>query len=126
METARRMLLPVILTFVLVLAAAPARAADVDGKWSGSLDTPMGAVQVGFNFKADGPALTGTTTGPDGAEVPIKNGKIDGDKISFVVTIDFGGMMFDLNYTGVVGSEVTKLTIDIMGMPLSFEVKKAK
>lgn len=126
MDTARRMLLPVLVIVALVLAAAPARAAEVDGKWTGSLDTPMGAIQVGFNFKADGPALTGTTTGPDGAEVPIKNGKIDGDKISFVVTIDFGGMMFDLNYTGVVSPEVTKLTIDIMGMPLSFEVKKAK
>ena len=126
METARRMLLPVLVTFVLVLAAAPARAADVDGKWSGSLDTPMGAVQIGFNFKADGATLTGTTTGPDGAEVPIKNGKIDGDKISFVVTVDFGGMMFDLNYTGVVAADTAKLTIDIMGMPLQFEVKKAK
>jgi hypothetical protein len=126
METARRMLLPVLVTFVLVLAAAPARAADVDGKWSGSLDTPMGAVQVGFTFKADGAALTGTTTGPDGAEVPIKNGKIDGDKISFVVTIDFGGMMFDLNYTGVVAADTAKLTIDFMGMPMSFDVKKAK
>jgi hypothetical protein len=126
MDTARRMLLPVLVIVALVLAAAPARAAEVDGKWTGSLDTPMGAIQVGFNFKADGPALTGTTTGPDGAEVPIKNGKIDGDKISFVVTIDFGGMMFDLNYTGVVAADTAKLTIDIMGMPMSFEVKKAK
>lgn len=126
MDTARRMLLPVLVTFVLVLAAAPARAADVDGKWTGSLDTPMGAIQVGFNFRADGAALTGTTTGPDGAELPIKNGKVDGDKISFVVTVDFGGMMFDLNYTGVVASDTAKLTIDIMGMPMSFEVKKAK
>lgn len=126
METARRMLLPVLVMFVLVLAAAPARAADIDGKWSGSLDTPMGAVQVGFNFKADGATLTGTTTGPDGAEVAIKNGKIDGDKISFVVTIDFGGMMFDLNYTGVVAADTAKLTIDFMGMPMAFEVKKAK
>jgi hypothetical protein len=120
------MLLPVLVMFVLVLAAAPARAADIDGKWSGSLDTPMGAVQVGFNFKADGATLTGTTTGPDGAEVAIKNGKIDGDKISFVVTIDFGGMMFDLNYTGVVAADTAKLTIDFMGMPMAFEVKKAK
>jgi hypothetical protein len=126
METARRMLLTLLVTFALVLAAAPARAADVDGKWSGSLDTPMGAVQVGFNFKADGAALTGTTTGPDGAEVAIKNGKIDGDKISFVVTVDFGGMMFDLNYTGVVAADTAKLTIDFMGMPMAFEVKKAK
>ena len=110
----------------LMLVAVPARAADVDGKWSGMLDTPMGAVQVGFNFKADGGTLNGTTTGPDGAELPIKNGKIDGDKISFVVSIDFGGMAFDLNYTGVVSPDTVKLTIDIMGMPLSFEVKKVK
>ena len=126
MSCVRRMLLPVLVTFVLVLAAAPARAADVDGKWSGSLDTPMGAVQVGFTFKADGATLTGSTSGPDGGEVPIKNGKIDGNKISFVVTLDFGGMMFDLNYTGVVSPDVVKLTIDFMGMPMSLDVKKAK
>jgi hypothetical protein len=126
MSFVRRMLLPVLVTFVLVLAAAPARAADIDGKWSGSLDTPMGAVQIGFNFKADGATLTGSNTGPDGAEIPIKNGKIDGNKISFVVTIDFGGMMFDLNYTGVVSPDVVKLTIDFMGMPMAFDVKKAK
>src|SRR5262252_10532033 len=102
MKTARRMLLPVLLTFVLVLAAAPARAADVDGKWSGSLDTPMGAVQVGFTFKAEGTTLTGTTTGPDGTELAIKNGKIDGDKVAFLISVDFGGMALDLNYSGVV------------------------
>lgn len=126
MRVGRRTLLSVLIVLALVLAAAPARAADIDGKWSGSLDTPMGAVQVGFNFKADGTTLNGTTTGPDGNELPIKNGKIDGDKISFVVSIDFGGMAFDLNYTGVVSPDTVKLTIDIMGMPLSFEVKKVK
>ena len=86
----------------------------------------MGAFPVGFTFKADGAALTGTQTGMDGMELPIKNGKIDGDKISFVVTIDFGGMAFDLNYTGVVKPEEVALTIDIMGMPMSVTVKKAK
>jgi hypothetical protein len=110
----------------LVLVAAPARAADVDGKWTGSIDTPMGAIQVGFNFKADGGTLTGSTTGPDGAELPIKNGKIDGNKISFVVSIDFGGMAFDLNYTGVVSPDTLQMTLDFMGMPVSFAVTKAK
>jgi len=122
---ARKTLLPLFVMLVLVLTALPARAADVDGKWTGSLDTPMGAIQVGFNFKADGATLTGTTTGPDGAEIAIKNGKIDGNKISFVVTIDFGGMAFDLNYTGVVSPDNVQLTIDFMGMPMSFTVKKA-
>jgi opacity protein-like surface antigen len=118
--------LSLVVMLALVLVAAPARAADIDGKWSGSFDTPMGAVMVGFTFKADGGALTGTTTGPDGAEVPLKNGKIDGDKISFVVSLDFGGMPFDLNYTGVVMGDTVQLTADFMGMPFSFAVKKAQ
>jgi hypothetical protein len=122
----QKMLVSLVTAFVLMLVAAPARAATVDGKWTGSLDTPMGAVQVGFNFKADGAMLTGTTTGPDGSEIAIKNGKIDGDKISFMVSIDFGGMALDLNYSGVVKSDTVELTLDVMGMPFNFVVKKAQ
>jgi hypothetical protein len=109
-----------------VLLAAPAFAAPVDGKWTGSLDTPNGAVQIGFTFKADGNALTGSTTGPDGMEIMIKNGKIDGDKISFDVDLDFGGMAFTLSYTGVVATDQITMTADFMGMPFEFVVKKAQ
>ena len=122
----KKTIVSVLAVLVLMLTAVPARAADVDGKWTGSLDTPMGAIMVGFNFKADGATLTGTTTGPDGGEIAIKNGKIDGDKISFVVSIDFGGMSLDLNYTGVVKPDTAQMTLDVMGMPFNFEVKKAK
>src|SRR5436305_10918757 len=116
----RKVLFLVFVTAVLLFAAAPARAADVDGKWSGSLDTPMGAVNVGFKLKAEGTTLTGTTTGPDGADIAIKNGKIDGDKISFVVSLDFGGMALDLNYTGVVKPDQLDMTIDVLGMQMAF------
>ena len=115
-----------VIALALLLAAVPARAADVDGKWSGSLDTPMGAVQVGFTFKAEGTTLTGTTTGPDGTELAIKNGKIDGDKVAFLISVDFGGMALDLNYSGVVKADTIELTLDVMGMPFNFVVKKAK
>jgi len=122
----KKTIVSVLAVLVLMLTAVPARAADVDGKWTGSLDTPMGAIMVGFNFKADGATLTGTTTGPDGGEIAIKNGKIDGDKISFLVSIDFGGMGLDLNYTGVVKKDTVEMTLDVMGMPFSFVVKKAE
>ena len=122
----RKVLFSLFMMCAVLLAAVPAHAADIDGKWTGSLDTPMGAIMVAFNFKADGPTLTGTTTGPDGGDLAIKNGKIDGDKISFVVSIDFGGMSLDLNYTGVVKPDTMQMTLDVMGMPFSFEVKKAK
>jgi hypothetical protein len=117
-----------IKTFALVLAlllmSAPAFAADVDGKWSGALATPNGDVAIGFDFKADGTTLTGSTTGPDGTQIAIKNGKIDGDKISFVVTVAFGDMSFDIAYSGVVAPAEIKMVLDFAGMPFEFVVKK--
>jgi hypothetical protein len=109
----------------LLFLAAPALAADVDGKWTGTVSTPMGDLPVQYEFKADGTTLTGTTLGFDGGSVPIKNGKVDGDKISFTVTFDFGGMSLDLSYSGVVTASEIKMTGDFMGMPFEFTVKKA-
>ncbi len=109
----------------LVLMAAPAFAADIDGKWSGSIDTPNGAVNIGFTFKADGSTLTGSMVGPDGAEIKIADGKVDGNKVSFNATIDFGGMPFTLAYTGEISGTNMKLTMDFAGMPIEMALKKA-
>ena len=113
----------VLLTLMLVFAA-PAFAGDVDGKWSGVFNSPGGDITIGFDFKSDGTMLTGTTTGPDGGAIPIKSGKIDGSKITFTVTIDFGGMMFDIGYTGDVSPAEIKMVADLAGMPFEFVVKK--
>ena len=115
-----------VLVVGLMLLAAPAFAADVDGKWTGSIETPMGTVPVGFTFKADGATLTGTSLAPDGGEIAIKDGKIDGNKISFIVAIDFGGMPVMIGCNGVVVLAEIKFTGDFMGMPFEFTVTKAK
>ena len=125
MTASRFRWLSLAVMLALVLGAAPARAADVDGKWTGAIDTPMGAIQLGFSFTADGATLSGSMTGMDGAEIPIKNGKIDGNRISFIVSVDFGGMAFDLNYTGVVSPGAVEMSSDFMGMPFMFTLKKA-
>ena len=109
----------------MLLLAAPALADDVDGKWAGALATPNGDITIAFEFKADGGTLTGSMSGPDGAPILIKNGKIEGDKIIFAVTVDFGGMTFDLGYTGVVTPAEIKLTGDFAGMPFELVVKKS-
>jgi len=116
------------LVLAVLLVAAPASAADVDGKWSGSIDGGQGVVEIGFEFKADGTMLTGTTTGPDGAPAPISNGMIDGNNITFAVEIDFGGMPFTINYTGVVNAAEGQiaLTLDFAGMPVELVVKKVE
>ena len=108
----------------LLLFSAPAFAASVDGDWSGSLDTPNGPVQINYSFKADGTTLTGSTPGPDGANLAIKDGKVDGDKITFAVDIDLGGTPTTFKYTGVVSANGIALTTDFQGQPMSFTVKK--
>jgi hypothetical protein len=110
---------------LVLLASAPALAADVDGRWAGTIETPNGEVPIGFTFKADDKALTGTTTGPDGAEIAIKDGTVDGSNIAFKVEIDFGGMPFEISYAGVVSPAEIKLTLDFAGMPVEIVVKKA-
>jgi hypothetical protein len=110
----------------LLLVVAPAFAADVDGNWAGSVDTPNGAVQIGFMFKADGDTLAGSMTGPDGTPFTIKDGKIDGNKIVFSVDLNFGGNAFTLDYAGVVSPDEIKMATDFNGMPFEFTVKKAK
>jgi len=109
----------------ILLMAMTAFAADVDGKWTGTMATPNGDVPVNFTFQADGATLNGSTTGPDGMEIKIANGKVDGSNISFSLTFDFGGMPFTLNYKGVVAKDQIHFTIDIFGMPLDLVVKRA-
>src|SRR5712671_1159142 len=87
------------LAFILCIAGL-AFGADADGTWTGSLATPGGDFPQSFKLKADGAALTGTMKSPDGVDVPIVDGKADGDHISFSVTFDFGGRPITLKYTG--------------------------
>jgi hypothetical protein len=110
---------------IALLLAGSVFAADVDGKWSGTMSTPNGDVPVAFTFKADGATLNGTTAGPDGAEVKIADGKVDGDNITFTVSFDFGGMPITLNYKGAVAKDQIKFTIEVAGMPFELTVKRA-
>lgn len=111
---------------IVLMIGAVAYAADVDGAWAGTVSGPAGDFPVSFNFKANGATLTGTSMGPDGADVAIKDGKIDGNTITFNVTFDFGGMPFMLSYKGVVSSDQIKMTGEAFGMPFEFTLKKAK
>lgn len=109
---------------VLCLAIS-AFAADIDGKWNGTMSTPMGDVPVAFVFQSDGAKLAGSTTGPDGAEIKIADGKVNGGDVSFSVTFDFGGMPLKMDYAGKLAGNEIKFKIDIFGMPFDLVVKKS-
>src|SRR5712672_1135505 len=80
-----------IVCVLALLITFSAAAADVSGKWTAMVPGRGGdPVKTDFTFKVDGDKLTGTTTGPQG-EVPIKDGTVSGDTISFTQTVSFGG-----------------------------------
>ena len=110
---------------IALLLAAPIFAADIDGKWVGNFDAGGGPMQLVYNFKANGTELTGSTIGPDGTEVQLSDGKIDGNNISFNLKIDLGGQAATLACKGVLSGTDLKISLDFFGMPFEFTLKKS-
>ncbi len=79
-------------SLVLVLAmgvgvVASALAADVTGRWLGKVDTPNGPVELTYELKAEGEAVTGTVSSAMGS-LPIAKGKLAGDVLTYEVSIE--------------------------------------
>ncbi len=106
--------------------AITALAADVSGKWTGTVTTPRGDQQLTFTFKVDGAALTGTITTPRG-DTDITDGKVDGDNISFTQKLSFNGNDITINYSGKVDGDSIKFTRQMGDRPASeFTATRAK
>jgi len=91
-----------LLTLTLVLGlAVSALAADLNGKWSGSVETPNGPLELTYEFKAEGETLSGTVTSAMGS-LPISNGKVTGDVLTWDVALDSGKITHEakVNTTG--------------------------
>ena len=89
---------------LVVLCALPTLAANVTGKWTAEDKDPDGNPStITYVFKQEGTKLTGTAAIPD-ETANISNGKVDGDKISFVAVFSFD----TIAHTGTVhGDEIT-------------------
>jgi hypothetical protein len=122
----------ILFTLVLLaVVAGVAMAADISGKWVYSMPTRDGGTrEASMTLKADGSALTGAMAGMRGNEVPIVNGKIDGDKISFDVKMPARGdnPSVAVHYKGVVSGDEIKFTQQREGADQTreFTAKRAK
>jgi hypothetical protein len=93
------------LTAVLLVAA------DAAGTWKGSFEVGGDTVALTFNLKTDGAAVTGTIDGLPTAASEIKDGKVDGDTITFWSMTEYQGMPVKLVYSGKVAGDQISFTL---------------
>jgi hypothetical protein len=111
--TTRRLL---SIALVVVLTLASVRAADPGGRWTATFASEVGEQQYTYEFIVKGTTLTGTAKGNLTGESQIAEGKIDGDRITFVENASFMEMPLRFVYSGTMKSadeiEFTRTLMD--------------
>jgi hypothetical protein len=75
----------------VLLSAAP----SISGKWA-----TKSPVQVQIELNASGAALTGTVRVADEQALPILDGRVEGDRVTFKVMLTEGNDHYPLMFTG--------------------------
>jgi hypothetical protein len=88
----------------VAISTALVRAADPSGRWTSTFMTEVGEQQYTFEFSVKGSTLTGTAKSNLLGESKLDEGKVDGDKITFVENANFQGMPLKITYTGTMTS----------------------
>jgi hypothetical protein len=114
------------LLVLLGLCALTAYASDVTGTWKGTAESPVGTVERTFVFKVDGNKLTGETSSNMFGKSTIDDGKVDGDAITFSISINFQGNAAKVTYKGKVNGDEIKLTAESadLGSTIEYTVKR--
>jgi hypothetical protein len=94
---------------IAAMASVTALAADFNGKWTASIDTPVGVQNYTYEFHVDGAKLTGKATNDQGSS-DLTEGKIDGDTITFVETMKMMDDGIRVEYTGKIDGDQINFT----------------
>lgn len=102
-------------TLITLLAVAifsmAARAADVTGTWKAEFDTQRGLQKYTFTLKQEGDKVTGKASvemTDQKREAEFKEGKVQGDTVSFVEIINAQGNDLRITYTGKISGDEIK------------------
>jgi alpha-N-arabinofuranosidase len=93
-------------------------ATDVTGTWKSEFDSQIGLQKYTFAFKQDGAKLTGVANseiGDQKRETELKEGKVDGDAVSFVEMLNFQDNEIRIAYRGRIsaGGDEIKFTREV-------------
>jgi hypothetical protein len=104
---------------ILALALAvsvPAVAGDLVGRWTAEFDSPIGVQKYVYEFKKSGDALVGEATYDHSlgkGTVPLKDLKVEGDKVSFNEPLTIDGNQITITYSGTLTGDELKLTRNV-------------
>jgi hypothetical protein len=112
---------------LLMTVAALVYAADLTGKWTGQFDFNGNAVPLTFDIKSSGATLTGKVNGLPTPDCEIKDGKIDGNSVTFWLNTEYQGNPIKLVYNGKISEDKIDFTMGTEdgGFSVQFPVKKA-
>src|SRR6185436_7404626 len=86
------------------------------GVWKTEFDSQIGRQKYTYTLKQDGTNLTGKANSEVAdrkREAELKEGKVDGDKVSFIEMLDFQGNEIRITYTGTISGNEMKLTREV-------------
>ena len=70
----------------------------------------------------DGHKLTGETTSNMFGKSTIEDGKVDGDDVSFTLTVNVQGNEGKVNYKGKVDGDTIKFTVEVQAVGQTLEM----
>ena len=105
-----------ITILTLAVVSLSALAAEVTGTWKAEFDSQIGLQKYTYTLKQDGTNLTGkanSEVNDQKRDAELKEGKVIGDKVSFVEMLNFQGNDIRITYTGTLASNEMKLTREV-------------
>jgi hypothetical protein len=115
------------LLILMLLFAFGALAADISGNWKATADLNGQQMERTFTFKVDGSKVTGETTSSFAGKSTITDGRVEGDNVSFTISVNLGGDEMKLNYKGKVnaaGNEIHFTVEGAGGQTIEWNAKK--
>lgn len=87
-----------VLLSAIVVSAFPPSAKGLVGAWEGSMHSGHGDQNVRAVFKQENNAYSGTMTGMDGKEQPLKNIKVEGEVVTAAAELETPNGKIKMSY----------------------------
>jgi uncharacterized protein len=103
----------ILMSFNSTLSAQPANAS---GTWKTTIETPVGTFKYTFLIQQEGEKLSGKIINESDngkKEVDLKEGKINGDAVSFVELFSMQDNEIKITYSGKISGNEMNLTREV-------------